>query len=118
MAKKKKSKKSTRKKKHADNSNRKQKGIKDILEFLQGDNLIVEESDPESSGKSRKGDLTLTFKRRKYPISVERKESLPTQGLEDSKDDAKILLYRKNYDEWKVYTDLNTLLNLMLNNRS
>ncbi len=106
----------TRKK--ASNSNRKQKGIRDILEFLKGDNLNIEESDPESSGKSSKGDLTLTFKHRKYPISVTRKESLPTKGLEENKDDAKILLYRKNYDEWKVYTDLNTLLNLMLNNRS
>lgn len=86
--------------------------------MLAGDNFNIDESDPESRGKSGKGDIVLNFKGRTYPIEVERRESIPNATLEEEKDESAILMFRKNREKWKVYMDLDTLLLLLLNNRS
>jgi hypothetical protein len=100
-------------------NNRKQKKAKkELLRMLAGDNFNIDESDPESTGKSGKGDIVLNFKGRTYPIEVERKESIPNATLEEEKDESAILMFRKNREKWKVYMDLDTLLLLLLNNRS
>lgn len=97
---------------------KKNKAIKELLDILSADGLNVDVSDDSSSGKAAIGDLQLQFKRRKYPLQVERRESIPNSKLEDAKADSDILLFRKNRENWKVYMDMNTLLLLMLNRRS
>jgi hypothetical protein len=97
---------------------KKKRAIKKLLDILNGDNLNVEESDESVRGKGAEGDIVLQFKSRKYPINVARKENLPTVTLEKEKEDQDILMLRKNRESWKVYMDLNTLINLLLNNRS
>ena len=94
------------------------KGINELLEFLKGDNLKVMKADPESRGKSGKGDLTLQFKGRKYSITVQRKENLSNANLETAREDSDVLMFRKNRKDWKVYMDLNLLILLLLNKRS
>lgn len=95
-----------------------QKAIKKLQEMLEKDNINIEVSDPGSTGKSKKGDLTLTFKKRKYPISVSRKGTLPYESLESEKEDSDILFFRKDRKKWRIYMDLNTLIMLLLNRRS
>lgn len=98
---------------------RKQKqGLQELLQLLEGDNLVVTKSDPNSDGKSQKGELLLQFKRRKYAINVDRNEQTPDKRLNALKRDADMLIFRKNRKRWKVYMDLNDLLLLLLNNRS
>lgn len=99
-------------------ADKKKNGIKELKEFLQADCLNVEASKEGSRGISGKGDLTLTFKKRKYSIDVERKESIGNANLEKDKGEDDILMFRKNRNQWKVYMDLNTLIVLLLNNRS
>lgn len=86
--------------------------------MLKKDNFNISPSDPESSGKSKKGDIVLNYRGRVYPIEVERKESIPNATLENEREDAPILMFRKNREKWKVYMDLDTLILLLLNNRS
>lgn len=97
---------------------KKEKGIKELEEILNKDGFNIEEADPERTGISSKGDLTLSFKNRKYAIDVERKESIANTSLEKDKEKNDILIFRKNRKKWKVYMDLNTLILLLLNNRS
>lgn len=97
---------------------KKKQALKNLLEFLEGDGLRVEASDADASGIKAIGDLNFTFKRRKYPVRVSRKETLPTASLEKEMDDSDILMFRKNREDWKVYMDLELLLLLMMNNRS
>lgn len=99
-------------------SRKQKKAERKLLRALKGDNLNVDESDPDSTGKSGEGDLVMSFKGRVYPISVERKESIPNAKLEEDRGDSPILMFRKNREKWKVYMDLDTLILLLLNNRS
>ncbi len=100
------------------NTRKQEKGIRELLKILSGDNFNIEQSDEDSTGKAGVGDVVLNFKGRKYPIEVERKESIPNSTLEDEKDESAILMFRKNREKWKVYMDLDTLILLLLNNRS
>ena len=97
---------------------KKNRGIRELEEMLNNDGLNISEADEERTGISSKGDLTLTFKNRKYSIDVERKESISNKKLEQDKDNNDILIFRKNRKNWKVYLDLSTLILLLLNNRS
>lgn len=97
---------------------KREKGIKELLNLLEGDCLNVEKAKEESRGISGRGDLTLSFKNRKYSIDVERKSSVPNALLEKDKGKDDILMFRKDRKDWKVYMDLNTLIVLLLNNRS
>jgi len=99
-------------------SRKRRDGIRELLKFLKADNFNIEEADPDSSGKSKRADLILNFKGRKYPITVKRKASIPSATLEREKDDGDMLIFRKNRKNWKVYMDLNLLILLLLNNRS
>lgn len=88
------------------------------MKIFEEDNISIEVSDERAKGKKSIGDMVMQFKNRKYPISVARKENIATKSLEAERDDSDILLLRKNRKSWKVYMDLNTLLILLLNNRS
>ncbi len=99
-------------------ASKKDKGIKELLKLLNNDGIKAEISDPESTGKSGDGDLVISFKGRKYPVAVERKQSVPNSALEKLRDDSDILAFRKNRRKWKVYMDLSDLILLLLNRRS
>jgi hypothetical protein len=92
--------------------------VNDLKQLLNGDTLKTTKSDPNKTGISSKGDLTLQFKNRKYSISVSRNQAIPDSKFEKLKDGNDIVIFRKNRKPWKVYLDLNTLILLLLNNRS
>ena len=100
---------------------RRRKGLKgqnELYDILNGDGLDVQTVEASGSVSRETGDIILRYMDKKYAIEVKRQEKLPLSGLEKMKDDCQVLVMRQNRDDWKVYMDLDTLLMLLLNNRS
>ena len=93
-------------------------GENELYDILSNDGFNVQKCDASGAGKRDHGDIVLRYGKRKYLVEVKREESLPIKRLEKKRDNCDLLAMRKNRDVWKVYMDLDTLILLLLNDRS
>ena len=94
------------------------KGVNEVLDKMAGDGFDVQSVEASGAIRRETGDIVLRYQRKKYNIEVKRERALPTQGLEKRKADCDILVMRQDRDDWKVYMDLDTLMFLLLHNRT
>ena len=94
------------------------KGENEVFDLFDGDGLDVQAVQASGAIKREQGDIILRYLGKKYNMEVKLEKTIPIKGLETRKAESDILVMRQDRDKWKVYMDLDTLMMLLLNNRT
>lgn len=89
------------------------RGEKELLELLKAQGLRIDRVYASGAGKYELADFIAEINGNKYTIECKRELKLPITGLESRKKEADILIMRQNNDTWKVYVELDILLQLI-----